>query len=130
MKEINNIYRNVYCGYVSSDMEGKEIRIAGWVNSIRKLGGLTFLTLRDETGIVQAITEDTSLIDRIVKESTVTITGIVHLRTPEMINKNMKTGEVEVEIKSIEVLGECLNTLPFETSRSREASEETRLKYR
>ena len=130
MKEINNIYRNVYCGYVSSDMEGKEIRIAGWVNSIRKLGGLTFLTLRDETGIVQAITEDTSLIDRIVKESTATITGIVHLRTPEMINKNMKTGEVEVEIKSIEVLGECLNTLPFETSRSREASEETRLKYR
>ena len=130
MKEINNIYRNVYCGYVSSDMEGKEIRIAGWVNSIRKLGGLTFLTLRDETGIVQAITEDTSLIGRIVKESTVTITGIVHLRTPEMINKNMKTGEVEVEIKSIEVLGECLSTLPFETSRSREASEETRLKYR
>ena len=130
MKEINNIYRNVYCGYVSSDMEGKEIRIAGWVNSIRKLGGLTFLTLRDETGIVQAITEDTSLIDRIVKESTVTITGIVHLRTPEMVNKNMKTGEVEVEIKSIEVLGECLSTLPFETSRSREASEETRLKYR
>ena len=130
MKEINNIYRNVYCGYVSSDMVGKEIRIAGWVNSIRKLGGLTFLTLRDETGIVQAITEDTSLIDRIVKESTVTIAGIVHLRTPEMINKNMKTGEVEVEIKSIEVLGECLSTLPFETSRSREASEETRLKYR
>ena len=130
MKEINNIYRNVYCGYVSSDMEGKEIRIAGWVNSIRKLGGLTFLTLRDETGIVQAITEDTSLIDRIVKESTVTIAGIVHLRTPAMVNKNMKTGEVEVEIKSIEVLGECLSTLPFETSRSREASEETRLKYR
>lgn len=130
MKEINNIYRNVYCGYVSSDMEGKEIRIAGWVNSIRKLGGLTFLTLRDETGVVQAITEDTSLIDRIVKESTVTIAGIVHLRTPEMVNKNMKTGEVEVEIKSIEVLGECLSTLPFETSRSREASEETRLKYR
>ena len=130
MKEINNIYRNVYCGYVSSDMEGKEIRIAGWVNSIRKLGGLTFITLRDETGIVQAITEDTSLIDRIVKESTVTIAGIVHLRTPEMVNKNMKTGEVEVEIKSIEVLGECLSTLPFETSRSREASEETRLKYR
>ncbi len=130
MKEINNIYRNVYCGYVSSDMVGKEIRIAGWVNSIRKLGGLTFLTLRDETGIVQAITEDTSLIDRIVKESTVTIAGIVHLRTPEMVNKNMKTGEVEVEIKSIEVLGECLSTLPFETSRSREASEETRLKYR
>ena len=130
MKEINNIYRNVYCGYVSSDMEGKEIRIAGWVNSIRKLGGLTFLTLRDETGIVQAITEDTSLIDRIVKESTVTIAGIVHLRTPEMVNKNMKTGEVEVEIKSIEVLGECLSTLPFETGRSREASEETRLKYR
>ena len=130
MKEINNIYRNVYCGYVSSDMVGKEIRIDGWVNSIRKLGGLTFLTLRDETGIVQAITEDTSLIDRIVKESTVTIAGIVHLRTPEMVNKNMKTGEVEVEIKSIEVLGECLSTLPFETSRSREASEETRLKYR
>lgn len=130
MKEINNIYRNVYCGNVSSDMEGQVIRIAGWVNSIRKLGGLTFLTLRDETGIVQTITEDYSLLENITRESTVTITGKVNLRTPDMVNKNMKTGEVEIEIQSIEVLGECLNTLPFEINRSREASEETRLKYR
>ncbi len=130
MKEINNIYRNVYCGNVSSNMEGQVIRIAGWVNSIRKLGGLTFLTLRDETGIVQTITEDYSLLENITRESTVTITGKVNLRTPDMVNKNMKTGEVEVEIQSIEVLGECLNTLPFEINRSREASEETRLKYR
>ena len=130
MKEINNIYRNVYCGNVSSNMEGQAIRIAGWVNSIRKLGGLTFLTLRDETGIVQTITEDYSLLENITRESTVTITGKVNLRTPDMVNKNMKTGEVEVEIQSIEVLGECLNTLPFEINRSREASEETRLKYR
>ena len=54
----NNIYRTIYCGEVSPEYEGQEIKLAGWVNSIRNLGNLLFIVLRDETGIVQLITEE------------------------------------------------------------------------
>lgn len=128
---MENIYRNVYSGEVDETYVGKEVRVAGWINSIRKLGGLTFVTLRDETGIVQIITEDADMFKGITRESTVTITGTVKLRTEDMINPNMKTGKIEILASSVEVLGECASILPFEINRSREeASEETRLKYR
>ena len=128
MKE--NIYRSVYCGKVDTSYIGKEIKLAGWVNSIRNLGGLLFMTLRDETGIVQLISEDADKYMGITRESTVTATGIVQARTPDMVNKNMATGEIEVKLSSIEVLGECANVLPFEIARSKESFEDTRLKYR
>ena len=128
---MDNIYRNVYCGNVDETYNGKEVKVAGWINSIRKLGGLTFVTLRDETGIVQIITKDADMFKGITRESTATITGIVGLRTENMINPNMKTGKIEIHASSVEVLGECASVLPFEISRSREeANEETRLKYR
>ena len=128
---MENIYRNVYLVEVDITYVGKEVRVAGWINSIRKLGGLTFVTLRDETGIVQIITEDADMFKGITRESTVTITGTVKLRTEDMINPNMKTGKIEILASSVEVLGECASILPFEINRSREeASEETRLKYR
>ena len=125
-----NMYRNIYCGNVSINEVGKTVKLAGWVNSIRNLGGLLFITLRDETGIVQLISEEVEKYININKESTITITGIVQKRTDDMINPNMKTGEIEVLISSLEVLGECENVLPFEISRSKESTEETRLKYR
>ena len=128
MKE--NIYRSIYCGEVDANYVGKEIKLAGWVNSIRNLGGLLFITLRDETGIVQLISEEADKYININRESTVTITGTVQNRTEDMINPNMKTGEIEVLINSLEVLGECKNVLPFEISRSKESTEDTRLKYR
>ncbi len=128
MKE--NIYRNVYCGNVDASYVDKEVRLAGWINSIRNLGGLLFITLRDETGIVQLISEEVDKYININRESTVTVTGTVRKRTPDMVNKNMKTGEIEVLISSLEVLGECENVLPFEISRSKESFEDTRLKYR
>ena len=128
---MENIYRNVYSGEVDETYAGKEVRVAGWINSIRKLGGLRFVTLRDEKGIVQIITEDADMFKGITRESTVTITGTVKLRTEDMINPNMKTGKIEILASSVEVLGECASILPFEINRSREeASEETRLKYR
>lgn len=129
---MNNEYRNIYCGHVSEELNGKEVRLAGWVNSIRKLGGgLTFVTLRDEKGIVQLITEDSTLFEGINRESTITVKGVVRLRTKEMINSSMKTGKIEVLVSEVKVLGECENVLPFEISRSREeSSEDTRLKYR
>ena len=124
-----NMYRDIYCGEVDSSYIGKEIKLAGWVNSVRNLGNLVFITLRDETGIVQLITKSSEY-KNLHKEATVTITGKVLARTPDMVNKNMKTGEVEVEISSLEVLGDCINTLPFEINKSKESNEDTRLKYR
>ena len=127
---MNNIYRNVYCGEVTKEYVDKEIRVAGWVESIRNLGSLMFMVLRDETGIVQLISNDVEKFSNINKESTMTVTGIVRKRTDDMINPNMKTGEIEIEIKSFEVLGECVNVLPFEIKKSKESFEDTRLKYR
>ena len=125
---MKNIYRNVFCGDLRISDVGKDVQVAGWVNSIRNLGGLAFLTLRDETGIVQIISEDLSKIEGLTRESTVTITGKVRKRTD--VNPKMKTGDIEILLDTITVLGKCLNVLPFEINRSRDASEDTRLKYR
>ena len=83
MKE--NIYRSVYCGNVDKSYVNKEIRLAGWVNSIRNLGGLLFITLRDETGIVQLISEEVDKYININRESTITITGTVQNRTDNLV---------------------------------------------
>ena len=125
-----NIYRTIYCGEVTSEYVGKELRLAGWINNVRNLGSLIFITLRDETGIVQLISEDVEKYKDLTRESTITILGTVRSRTPDMVNKDMKTGEIEVLISELEVLGECLNVLPFEISKSRESFEDTRLRYR
>lgn len=127
---MENIYRNIYCGDVNLESEGKEIKLAGWVDTIRNLGSLVFITLRDETGIVQLISNNREKYSVLNRESTVTVTGVVRRRTPDMINKNMKTGEIEVEIISLNVLGDVYRTLPFEVKTSKTSSEETRLKYR
>ena len=126
---MENKYRNVYCGEVTKEYEGKEVRLAGWIETVRNLGGLVFITLRDETGIIQLISNNVEYA-KLNRESTATVTGIVKPRTPDMVNKNMKTGEIEVEIKTIEVLGDVYRTLPFEVKNSKSSSEETRLKYR
>jgi len=128
MKE--NIYRTLYCGEVGTEHVGQEIRLAGWVNSIRNLGSLLFITLRDETGIVQLISEEVEKYINITRESTVTVTGVVQNRTPDMVNPNMKTGAIEVMMSSLEVLGACETVLPFEISKSKDSTEDTRLKYR
>ena len=125
-----NIYRNIYCGNVSKNEIGKEVRIAGWVGSIRNLGSLSFITVRDETGIVQVISEDSSTLNDLTRESTVSITGTVRARTDDMVNKNMKTGEIEIVLKTIDVLGKCASVLPFEINHSKDSTEDTRLKYR
>ena len=125
-----NIYRSVYCGKVDRSYIGKEVRVCGWVNSIRNLGSLLFITLRDETGIVQLISEESDKFINLTKESTVTVSGTVRKRDDDMINKNMATGEIEIVINTLDILGSCENVLPFEISRSKESLEDTRLKYR
>ncbi|MFR5985390.1 MAG: aspartate--tRNA ligase [Bacilli bacterium] len=104
--------------------------MAGWLEQKRNLGSLVFMTLRDETGVIQLISEDIESFKDITRESTMTVTGTVRHRAEGMTNPNMKTGEVEVLVSAFEVLGEALNVLPFEINRSTDAFEDTRLKYR
>ena len=127
---MKNKYRTIYCGEVSTTNIGEEIRVAGWLEQKRNLGSLVFMTLRDETGVIQLISEDIESFKDITRESTMTVTGTVRHRAEGMTNPNMKTGEVEVLVSSFEVLGEAQNVLPFEISRSTDAFEDTRLKYR
>ena len=125
-----NKYREIYCGEVTKEYVGKEIRLAGWIENVRNLGSLVFITLRDEKGVVQLISNDVEKYSSLNRESTATVTGVVELRSEDMINKNMKTGEIEVHIKTLEVLGDVFKTLPFEVKSSKTSTEETRLKYR
>ncbi len=128
MKE--NIYRNSLCGLINESSTEKTVKVAGWVDSIRNLGSILFIILRDESGTVQLVTEEIEKYSDITRESVVTCEGIVRKRTEEMKNTSMKTGEFEILIGSLEVLGKCNNVLPFEVKNSQEAKEDTRLKYR
>ena len=126
-----NMYRELFAAEVTSDLEGKTVRIAGWIEQIRNLGtNLMFLVIRDETGTIQVISNKPEEFNGVTRESTITLEGIVRKRTKEMINPNMKTGDIELELVSFEILGKCLTTLPFEINHPEKASEETRLKYR
>ena len=126
-----NIYRDLYIGELSSELEGKEVRIAGWIEQIRNLGtNLMFLLIRDETGTVQVICNNPEKFNGVTRESTITLSGKIVKRTKEMINPNMKTGDIEIELTSFEILGKCASNLPFEINHPENASEETRLKYR
>ena len=127
---MKNKYRTIYCGEVTTANIGEEIRVAGWLEQKRNLGSLVLMTLRDETGVIQLISEDIESFKDITRESTMTVTGTVRHRAEGMTNPNMKTGEVEVLVSAFEVLGEALNVLPFEINRSTDAFEDTRLKYR
>ena len=127
---MKNKYRTIYCGEVTTKNIGEEIKVAGWLEQKRNLGSLVFMTLRDETGVIQLISEDIDSFKDITRESTMTVTGVVRHRAEGMTNPNMKTGEVEVLVSSFEVLGVAQNVLPFEINRSTEAFEDTRLKYR
>ena len=94
------------------------------------MGGLTFLTLRDQTGVVQIFVEDASKVEGITRESTVSVEGVVRSRGEKNVNENMGTGEIEVLMSSITVLGACTEVLPFEIMKAREQDDNTRLKYR
>ena len=112
---------------------GKEVTLVGWFENIRKVSkNLGFLILRDFYGTTQIVveTEDMmGIIDSVNKESTISVTGTVRERSSK--NPELPTGEIEVVPSTIEVLGKCThNELPFEINRSKEADENTRLKYR
>lgn len=123
-----NIYRTNDCGELRISDVGKEVRLSGWVNSIRQLGGLNFLTLRDQFGITQLIIRDDKLLQNVTKESTIMVEGKVIER--ESKNPKMPTGDIEIEVKKLTILGKCLPVLPFEIANAPSTKEELRLKYR
>ena len=129
-----NIYRTHNCGELTKQDVGKTVKIAGWIQVIRDLGGLLFIDLRDQYGITQAVvTVESGLIDmasKIPNESTISIEGEVRLRDEETINKNITTGEVEIVAKKIEILGKRFKNLPFEINSDKEIREDLRLQYR
>ena len=127
---MKNKYRTIYCGNITTDNIGEEVKVAGWVEQIRNLGSLVFITLRDETGLIQLISEEIDKFKDLTRESTITASGVVRHRAEGMTNPNMKTGEVEILLFSYEVLGKANPVLPFEINHSTDAFEDTRLKYR
>ena len=121
------------CGELRLADAGKDVTVVGWYENIRKVSkNLGFLILRDFYGTTQVVieTEDMMLvIDSVNKESTIQVTGVVRERSSK--NAELPTGEIEVVPSKIEVLGKCrYNALPFEINQSKDADENTRLKYR
>ena len=127
---MENIYRTIYCGDITESDNSKEVRIAGWVENIRDHGGVIFVDVRDEHGVVQVVSNDDSIFDGLTRESSITITGTVRMRAEEDYNERLKTGKVEVLVSKLEILGKAKNTLPFEIMTSKDVTEELRLKYR
>ena len=121
------------CGELRLADAGKHVTIVGWLENVREVGSnFAFLVLRDYYGTTQVVVETEDMmkvVKGINKESTVSVTGVVRER--ESKNPKLPTGEIEVVPEKIEVLGKCFhNQLPFEINKSRDADENTRLKYR
>lgn len=128
------MYRTHTCNEISLEDVGKKVKIAGFVETIRDLGGLVFLDIRDMYGITQVVTsgnsKDVDFASHIPIESSVSVSGIVRKRDPETVNEKLKTGFVEIAIEEIEILGKRTSDLPFEVNGNQEIREDLRLQYR
>ena len=129
-----NKYRTNNCGELNLKDVGREVKLAGWVQRIRNLGGMTFIDLRDQYGITQIVLSDKlkQKTEKLYTESAICVEGTVVERS----NKNSKipTGQIEINAKSLEILGECEPTLPFEINSEKvdiaSVREDLRLEYR
>ena len=125
-----NKYRTIMISEIENDMVGKEIIVSGWVQNIRDHGGVLFLDLRDTSGVLQTVSNDDSIFKGLAKETVIRLKGILRKRDEDTINKKIKSGEVELLISELDVLGKSLHELPFEIMSSKQVSEDIRLKYR
>jgi len=127
-------YRTHTCGDITLEDVGKKVKIAGFVQTIRDLGGLVFLDIRDMYGITQVVTSaESNIVDfasHISIESLSPVEGIVRKRSEDTINEKIKTGLVEIYIDDIQILGKRTADLPFEVNTEQEVREDLRLKYR
>ena len=123
-----NIYHTHSCGELRLENVGEHVVIAGWLASIRKLGGIVFCTVRDNYGITQIVVHDEKILEGICKETVVRVEGDVVERSSK--NGKMATGDIEINVSSLSVLGKCNPILPFEISDAPNTKEELRFKYR
>jgi aspartyl-tRNA synthetase len=128
-----NKYRTHKCNELKKDNNGQEIVLSGWINKKRDHGNLLFIDLRDNYGITQCIVDKSSSsfkeLEKIQLESVIKIKGKVVERSKDTINKELQTGEIEVNINSFQILGSC-KELPIPVFSDQEYAEEIRLKYR
>ncbi|TDK41253.1 aspartate--tRNA ligase [Antarcticimicrobium luteum] len=126
-------YRSHTCADLTAADVGKTVRLSGWVHRIRDHGGILFIDLRDHYGITQVLCDPDSpvfaAVEKLRSEWCVRIDGEVKARAPELINAKLPTGEVEVFIRDMEVLGQA-GELPLIVFGDQEYPEETRLRYR
>ncbi|MFF3740697.1 aspartate--tRNA ligase [Streptomyces sp. NPDC002566] len=126
-------YRSHTCGELRASDVGTDVRLSGWLHNRRDLGGILFIDLRDHYGITQLVarpgTPAYDALDRLTKESTVRVDGKVVSRGAENVNPDLPTGEVEVEVGEVELLG-AAQPLPFTINAEDGVNEERRLEYR
>ncbi|MCX8100138.1 MAG: aspartate--tRNA ligase [Geminicoccaceae bacterium] len=126
-------YRTHRCGEPRSEHVGGTVRLSGWIHRKRDHGGLLFLDLRDHTGITQIVVHPDrpffAEAERLRLESVVSVTGRIVARTPETVNPNLATGEVELVADALELLS-AAEPLPLVVNTEREQPEELRLRYR
>ena len=128
------VYRTYDCSMLREKHVGEKIKLAGWVDTIRDMGGILFIDLRDQYGVTQVVVSgDEKKVDfaaRIPTESTISVSGTVRLRDEETINRSIETGTVELFADTIEILGKRTKALPFEIENDRTVREDLRLEYR
>ncbi|MFF9209463.1 MULTISPECIES: aspartate--tRNA ligase [unclassified Streptomyces] len=126
-------YRSHTCGELRATDVGTDVRLSGWLHNRRDLGGILFIDLRDHYGITQLVarpgTEAYEALDKVSKESTVRVDGRVVSRGTENVNPDLPTGEIEVEVSEVELLG-AAQPLPFTINTEDGVNEERRLEYR
>ncbi|MDR2771472.1 MAG: hypothetical protein LBB57_05505, partial [Clostridiales Family XIII bacterium] len=126
---LSNCYRTKTCAGIGPGDVGKEVRLAGWVQTIRNHGGVAFADLRDHYGVTQAVVTEEQL-RGLNRESVVSVRGRVLLRAPETVNPSIATGFVELKAEEVVILGKSLPGLPFEPDASTDTREDLRLRYR
>ena len=126
-------YRTHNCGELNIKNVGQTVKLAGWVQTIRNLGKMQFIDLRDEFGITQIVVSNSEELNKVMADITTESSISVVGKVLERSNKNEKipTGEIELDAKEIEILGKCKNVLPFEINSDKNtAREDLRLEYR
>lgn len=127
--------RTTYCGSVTEEYIGQTVTLNGWVQKRRDLGGLIFIDLRDREGVVQIVfnpdfsEEALKIADKVRSEYVIQVKGQVTKRDEKSVNDKIKTGKVEVQVSSIEILNES-ETPPFSITDVNDIDENVRLKYR
>ncbi|MCM1370978.1 MAG: aspartate--tRNA ligase [Clostridium sp.] len=128
MKE--NKYRTHYCGLLREENIGDTVKLSGWIENIRDHGGVIFVDVRDEKGVIQTVTNDEALFNGLTRETVICLEGTIRKREENDYNNRLETGTIEVLVHKLEVLGKSKNILPFEVMTSTDVNEEIRLKYR